>query len=146
MSQKSKPNVFRIPTDVQGRLRAIKADLIDQKIKPFPSGTAGRRARSLWREIRSRLRHGVVVEITGSALGLDWHRQELKRARDDLVQMDLIKPRADGNYMLGSFGPFSRIDELIRDQFFALEELEQVLIAICAISAKSKTQRKRGRS
>jgi hypothetical protein len=51
-----------------------------------------------------------------------------------LVEMNLIKPRADGRYGLGSFGPCGRIDELIREQFFDLKLLEGVVVALRAIA------------
>lgn len=81
-----------------------------------------------------------TVEITASALKLDWHREELRRARTILIEMGLIRPRADGRYVLGSLGPFAKIDELIRDQYLDLKLLEDVVLATGAIMAKSKTQ------
>ena len=53
--------------------------------------------------------------------------------------MELIKPRADGRYVLGQLGPFSRIDDLIRDQYLDLKLLEDVVLALSAIGGKSKT-------
>ena len=111
---------------MQERHRKIEADLLDQKIKLYPASTAGERARSLWRHIKQRLLRGAAVEMTASALKLDWHREELRRARAILIGMELIKLRADGRYVLGRLGPFSRIDELIRDQYFDLKLLEDV--------------------
>jgi hypothetical protein len=53
--------------------------------------------------------------------------------------MELIKPRADGCYVLGPLGPFSKIDELIRDQYLDLKLLEEVVVALAGITGKSKT-------
>ena len=47
--------------------------------------------------------------------------------------MELIVPRADGRYVLGRLGPFSRIDELIRDHYLDLKLMEGVMIALSAI-------------
>ena len=126
-------------TEVQARHRKIEADLLDQKIRFYPPTTAGERARTLWRHIKGRLLRGAAVEITASSLKLDWHREELRRARTILISMELIKPRADGRYVLGPLGPFSMIDELIRDQYFDLKLLEDVVVALSAITGKSKT-------
>lgn len=81
---------------------------------------------------------GDAVEITNSALKLNWHREELRRARAVLISMDLLKPRADGRYVLGRLGPFGKIDELIRDEFFFLKLAEEAMIALSAIMGKSK--------
>jgi len=124
---------------MQKRFRKIEADLVDQGIKFYPPTTAGECARTLWRRIKQRLLRGAAVEITASALKLDWHREELRRARTILIGMELLRPRADGRYMLGRLGPFSRIDELIRDQYFDLKLLEDVVVALSAIAGKSKT-------
>ena len=121
------------------KIREIEADLHDQGIKLYPPTTAGERARTLWRLIKQRLLRGAAVEITASALKLYWHREELRRARAILIDMELIKPRADGRYVLGRLGPFSRIDELIRDQYLDLKLLEEVVVALDAITGKSKT-------
>ena len=102
------------------KIREIEADLRDQDIKFYPPTTAGGRARTLWRLIKQRLLRGAAVEITTSALKLKWHREELRRARLILISMELIKPRADGRYVLGRLGPFGKIDELIRDQYLDL--------------------------
>ena len=59
-----------------------------------------------------------------------------------LVDMGLIKPTADGRFVLGPLGPHSRIDELIRDQFFDFKLLEGVVVELSAIMQKSKTQGK----
>ena len=119
--------------------REIEADLRDQGIKFYPTTTAGERARTLWRRIKQRLLRGTAAEITISALKLDWHREELRRAKMILIDMELIKPRADGRYMLGQLGPFGRIDDLIRDQYLDLKLLEDIVLALSAIGGKSKT-------
>ena len=127
-------------------IRGVEADLHDQEIKLYPSTKTGERARSLWRKIKPRLLRGGAVEITTSVLRLKLHREELRRARTILVDMGLIKPTADGRFVLGPLGPHSRIDELIRDQFFDLKLLEGVVVGLSAIMQKSKTQGKRRRS
>jgi hypothetical protein len=135
--------VNRSLSDIRGRHRKIYADLLDQKIKLYHATTVGERARALWRLINQRLLHGEGVEITVSALKLDWHREELRRAKAVLADMQLIEERADGRYLLGPLGPFSKIDELIRDQHLDLKLLERAVVAIAAITAKSKTRRRR---
>ncbi len=131
--------------DSRDTVREIEADLHDQGIKLYPPTKNGERARSLWRKIKPRLLRGGAVEITTSVLRLKLHREELRRARTILIDMGLIKPRADGRYVLGPLGPHSRIDELIRDQFFDLKLLEGVVVGLSAIMQKSKTQGKRRR-
>ena len=42
-------------------------------------------------------------------LKLDWHREELRRARTILMEMDLISPSVDGRYVLGRLGPFANV-------------------------------------
>jgi hypothetical protein len=133
------------PLSVSQLRKAIgraEADLLDQGVKLYPRTRTGERARSLWLQIKRRLLRGAAVEITASALGLAWHRQGLKRAREVLVEMGLIKPRADGCYVLGPLGPFSMIDKLIREQFFDLKLLEEVVVALSEITSKSKTRGK----
>ena len=127
--------------DPQAKIRKIEADLLDQDIKLFPATKTGERARLLWLRLKPQLLRGDAVETTVSALHLDLHREELKRARGVLVEMGLIKPRSDGRYILGSLGPCGRIDELIRDEFLNLKFLEGVVVALAAIT-KSKTRRK----
>ncbi len=127
-------------------IRGVEADLHDQEIKLYPSTKTGERARSLWRKIKPRLLRRGAVEITTSVLRLKLHREELRRARTILVDMGLIKPTADGRFVLGPLGPHTRIDELIRDQFFDLKLLEGVVVGLSAIMQKSKTQGKRRRS
>jgi hypothetical protein len=135
MSRNSnKSDSARIISEMHERHRKIEADLVDQKIKFYPPTAAGERARTLWRRIKRPLVRGASVEITVVALGLDWHREELRRARMILIDMELIKPRADRRYVLGRLGPFSRIDELIREEFFWLKQLEVVVVAIAAIT------------
>ena len=126
-------------SDMQKRFRTIEADLTDQGIKFYPPTTAGERARTLWRHVKQRLLRGAAVEITVSSLKLDLHREELRRARTILTDMELIKPRADGRYVLGRLGPFSKIDELIRDEYLDLKLAEEVVVALSAIMRKSKT-------
>jgi hypothetical protein len=126
-------------SEIGKQTRKIKVDLLDQGIMLFPTTRTGERARSLWLQIKPRLLRGDAVEITTSALKLTCHREELKRARMILLDMGLIKPRDDGRYVLGRLGPFSKIDELLRDEFFFLKLAEAALIALRAIMPKSKT-------
>jgi hypothetical protein len=80
-----------------------------------------------------------AIEMTPSGLALDWHRQELKRARDILVEMGLIRQRADGRFVLGRHDP---IDELVRDQFLELQLIKGVAVALTGLMPKSKTRKR----
>ena len=122
-------------------IRQIEASLLDQGIKLFPPTRSGESARYLWLQIKPYLLRGAPVDISISALNLDWHREELKRAKTILIEMELIKRRDDGRYVLGQLGPFSKIDELIRDQYFFLKLAEAVVLALGTILPKSKTQK-----
>ena len=53
--------------------------------------------------------------------------------------MELIKPSADGRYVLGRLGPYSKIDELLRNEFFFLKLAEAAMLALSALAPKSKT-------
>ena len=68
-------------TEPRTTIRKIETDLLDQGVKLFPVNKTGARARELWRRIKPDLLRGRAIEITCSALGLDLHREELKRAR-----------------------------------------------------------------
>lgn len=129
--------------EVQAKTCEIEADLLDQGIEVYPATPTGDRARELWIKIRPELIRGGGVKVTISALGLGWHREQLKRARATLIDMGLIKPRTDGRYVLGPQRRHSRVDDLIREEFFALKLLVGVLIALEALAGKSKTQGKR---
>lgn len=59
-----------------------------------------------------------------------------------MTEMELIKPRADGRYGIGPLGPYSRIDELIRQQYADLKLLEAVVVALSPMMQKSKTRGK----
>jgi hypothetical protein len=131
-------------SDMRGEICKIKTDLRDQRIKLYPLTTAGERARTLWRRIKLALLRGAAVELTISALKLDWHREELRRAKSILIDMELIRPRVDGYYLLGRLGPYSKIDEVLRDEFFFLKLAEEVLLALNAIMPKSKTHERPG--
>ena len=133
----NKLDYARTLSDMQKRFRKIEADLSDQGIKFYPPTTAGERARTLWQSMKERLLGGAALEITRSALNLDWHPEELRRAKTILIDMELIKPREDGRYVLGRVGPFSKIDELIRDDFFVLRLAEAAIVALSAILPKS---------
>jgi hypothetical protein len=123
-------------TDLRAKIRELEADLRDRGITLFPNTRAGHRALLLWRKIKQHLFQGGAVQITASVLGLEWHRQELRRARNVLIKMGLIKRRVDGLYTLERY---DRIDELVRDSFLELKALEEVMIALSGLP-KSKTQ------
>ncbi len=125
--------------DLSESIRKIETDLLDQGIKLFPPTRSGERAQSLWLKIKPRLLRGASADITISALNLDWHREELRRAKSILIDMELIKPRADGCYVLGRLGPYSKIDELLRNEFFFLKLAEAAMLALSALAPKSKT-------
>jgi hypothetical protein len=72
-------------------------------------------------------------------MGLNWHRTEVKRARDTLVEMRLIKPRADGLYVIGHCDP---LDELTRERFLELKLVEGVLAALGGLMGKSNTRKR----
>jgi hypothetical protein len=124
--------------DSRSKIREIEANLTDQGIKLFPATKTGERAQLLWLRLKPQLLRGDAVETTVSALHLDLHREELKRARVVLVEMGLIKPRVDGRYVLGSLGPCGRIDELIRDEFLNLKLLESLVILLASIGERPK--------
>jgi hypothetical protein len=73
------------------QIRGIEADLRGQGVTMFPPTTSGIRAEQLWQKARATLLRGQAIEMTLCGLGLGWHRQELKRARDILVEMGLIR-------------------------------------------------------
>jgi hypothetical protein len=124
---------------VREKIKQLEADLADQGLKLFPNTRAGQRAHLLWCRIREPLIRGVGVQITASTLRLRWHRQELKRARDVLVEMRLIRTRADGLYVLGTYDP---VDELAREASLDLRLMEGVLGALGGLMGKSKTQKR----
>src|SRR6202795_1223804 len=102
-------SLSRWTADRRAEVRELEADLLNQGIKLFPTTKTGERARILWMRLRKHLLRGGSVEISPSALGLNWHRQEMKRVREVLVGMELIRPRSDGRYVLGRY---DRLDEL----------------------------------
>ncbi len=126
-------------SDLRGQIRKIEANLLDQGSRLYPATRTGERARYLWLEIRPHLLRGGSVQIAPSGLGLTWHRQALKRARDTLVEMGLIRPSADGLYVLGRSDP---LDELTRDQFLELKLVEGVLAALGGLMGKSNTRKR----
>jgi hypothetical protein len=125
--------------DLREHVRQLEADLADQGVALFPNTAVGQRAYSLWYKIRPHLLRGGAVEITPSTLSLSWHRQQMKRARDLLVEMRLIRPRPDGRYVIGRYAP---LDELARERFLELKLLEGVLVALSGLMQESKTQKK----
>lgn len=120
-------------------VKQVEADLLDQGIKLFPNTRGGEHAHVLWHRIREPLFRGAGVQIAASILGLRWHRQELKRARDILVEMELIRPRPDGLYELGRY---DRLDEEVRERFMELKAIEKVMVSFDGMTRKSKTRRR----
>jgi hypothetical protein len=108
-------------------LKRLEVDLADQGVALFASTAVGHRAYVLWRRLRQHLLHGGSVQITPSALGLTWHRQELKRARDVLVEMGL--------------GRYDPLDELARERFLEVKLVEGVLAALGGLMGKSNTRK-----
>jgi hypothetical protein len=68
---------------------------------------------------------------------LSWHREELKRARSVLIDVGLIRRRADGLYVLGRN---NWLDEEVRDRFSELRAVEEIMVALARLIPKSKTQ------
>jgi hypothetical protein len=126
--------------DLRGQVKQVEADLADQGIKLFPNTKVGQRAYSLWLKIRTQLVRGGAVQITPSALGLNWQRQEMNPPRHELVEMALIRRRADGLYVIGPHDP---LDEPVRDRFAELKALEQVMVGLSGLMPKSKTQNRK---
>jgi hypothetical protein len=124
--------------DLRGQVKQVEADLAGQGVALFPATRNGARARRLWDRIRSQLLRGAAIQITPSVLDLNWHRQELKRAREVLVGMGLIRPRSDGLYVLGQHDP---LDEIAREQFLDLKLLEGVLVGLSGLMGKSNTRK-----
>jgi hypothetical protein len=125
------------PTNLRERIRLTQADLARQGVALFPCTSVGQRAHTLWKKIRPHLLRGGAIQMTPSSLKLGWHRQELKRAREILVEMRLIRPRADGLYVLGTYDP---VDELAREASLDLRLIEGVLVGLSGFLQKSKTQ------
>jgi hypothetical protein len=117
------------------QVRQLEVGLLDQGIALFPSTKAGELARALWKKIRTRV---GLIEISPSTVGLSWHRMELKRARDILVEMGLIRRTSDGLYVVGHCDP---LDELARERFLDLKLLESVLVALSGLTGKSNTRK-----
>jgi hypothetical protein len=130
------PNWVR---EVRNNIREVRGDLTNHGLKLFPATQAGLHAHLLWCHIRQRLFLGGTIGITLSALQLRWHRQELKRARDILVEMELIRPRPDGLYVLGRY---ARLDDEVRERFVELRAIEKVMVSFDGIMGKSKTHRR----
>jgi hypothetical protein len=123
-------------TDLRYKIRELEADLHQQGVKLFPNTRAGHDAQVLWRKIKQHLFRGGAVQITASSLKLTLHREELRRARNVLVDMELIKRRPDGLYVLGRY---DWLDEEVRDRFSELKVLEEVMVAFASLMPKSKT-------
>jgi hypothetical protein len=122
---------------VREKIKQVEADLADQGLALFPNTKAGEHARILWLRIRTHLLRGGSVDVKCSPLNLAWHRMEVKRARDILLQMGLVRPRPDGRYVLGRY---DRLDELSREAIMDVKLLEGVLVGLSGFLQKSKTQ------
>jgi hypothetical protein len=122
---------------MRDRIRQVEADLYEEGVKLFPSTRAGHHAQLLQHLLR-----GGAVQITASVLKLEWHREELKRARNVLIEMELIRQRTDGIYVLGRY---DWLDEEVRERFSELKVVEELLVALSSVGAKSKTHMPRGR-
>jgi hypothetical protein len=125
--------------DLREQVKQLETDLADQGVALYPSTVVGQRAHALWCKIRPDLLRGGSVQITPSALGLTWHRQELKRAREVLVEMGLVRRRTDGLYLVGHCEP---LDDLARERFLEVKLVEGVLAALGGLMGKSKTRKR----
>jgi hypothetical protein len=121
---------------MRDKIHELEADLGDQGLKLFPNTRSGQHAYHLWRRIRHHLFRGGAVQITASVLKFHWHREEIRRARNVLIEMELIRRRTDGLYVLGRY---DWLDEEVREQFSDLKIVEEVLVALSSIVTKSKT-------
>jgi len=128
---------FRESEEIWESMVRIEADLLSDGLKPFPINQAGLDAYYLWRLMRRRLLRGTCLEVTSAELKLNWHRQRLKRARDTLVEMQLIRRGVDGRYRLGRY---SAIDEIVREQMLDFYVLEEVVLVLGTLMPKSKTR------
>jgi hypothetical protein len=129
-------------TSLHDKIRELETDLRGQGIALFPNTRSGQHAELLWRKIKQHLLRGGAVHITTSILKLEWHREELRRARNVLVEMELIKSRIDGLYVLGRY---DWLDQEVRDRFFELKLAEALLVGLSAFVPKSKTHALTGR-
>ena len=123
--------------ELKVEISRLQRDLETQGLKLFPHPRVGARAHALWCKIREHLSRGHAISITSSRLGLRWHREQLRRARITLVGMRLVKPRADGLYVIDQHDPH---EELMRDRFLELKLLEEVYLALSGLVSKSKTR------
>jgi hypothetical protein len=129
-------------TDLHEKIRKLETDLREQGIALFPNTRSGQHAELLWRKIKRHLFRGGAVQIRRGVLKLDLHREELRRARSVLIQMELIKSRIDGLYVLGRY---DWLDQEVRDRFFELKLAEALLVYLSAFVPKSKTHALTGR-
>jgi hypothetical protein len=63
------------------------------------------------------------------------HREELRRARNVLIEMELIKRRTDGLHVLGHY---DSLDEELRERFSELKMVEDVMITLSGLMNKVK--------
>jgi hypothetical protein len=128
--------------DTRDNIRNLEANLLDQGVKLFPSGRSGQHAELLWHKIKRHLFTGGALQIRAGVLKLDWHREELRRARKILVEMGLIQVMPGGLYKLKNY---DWLDEELRERFSELKMVEEVLVALSSIGTKSKTHMSRRR-
>jgi hypothetical protein len=121
-------------------MQRVEYDLLEEGVKPFPISQAGLSAYHLWNLIIQRLLRGVLLELTLTELKLPWHRQKLKRARDELLDMGLIRQTDDGRYVLGRY---SRMDDLTREELLNVHLMREVNLILGSLMPKSKTQKAR---
>jgi len=135
-------NALPWPADLAKHSRNIRqaeADLLREGVKPFPITQPGLDAYKLWHLIKPRLLRGLSLELTPTNLRVDWHRQKLKRARDVLVDLELIRPTQNGSYVLGRY---SRLDDLTREGLLDVHIVREVHLILGTLLKKSKIQSK----
>ena len=93
------------------------------KVGLFPRGKVGHHALILWNQIRGPLLRGDTIQISVKVLGLKMHRQQLKRARDAMIEIDLIRPTGKDHYRLGRY---DACEELVRQEFQFLCGVERL--------------------
>jgi len=132
------------PADLAEHSKSIQqaeADLLREGVKPFPITQPGLDAYKLWHLIKQRLLRGLSLELTPTKLRLDWHRQKLKRARDVLVDLELIRQTQNGRYVLGRY---NRLDDIMREDLLSVHAAREVWLMMGRLIQSQKPRRKRG--
>ena len=107
----------------------------DLRVRLYPRGKVGDHALALWKIISEPLLRGECIEITVKALGLDMHRQELKRARDAMLATQLIQPAGESSqYELGEYDPY---EQLFREEMHFLYGVEELCRIIGTFASRS---------